>query len=70
MALARNHVLAAFVTKGMAADLYVHWLLRHDGQPVSYAQLLLTIRCFGAEGSGFKERTWNDHAAALYWRRL
>ena len=70
MALARNHVLAAFVTKEMAADLHVHWALRHDGQPMSYAQLLLTMQRFGDEGFEFKERTWNDRAAALHWQRL
>ena len=67
-ALARDYVLVAFVAEGMAADLNVHWALRPDGQPKPYAQVLLTMRRIGAEGFGFKERTWNDRAAALRWR--
>ena len=69
-ALARDYVLVAFVAEGMAADLNVHWALRPDGQPKPYAQVLLTMRRIGAEGFGFKERAWNDRAAALRWRQL
>jgi len=69
-ALARDYVGVAFVAEGMAADLNVHWALRPDGQPRPYAQVLLTTRRIGAEGFGFKERAWNDRAAALRWRQL
>jgi len=69
-ALARDYVRAAFVAQGMAADLNVHWALRPDEQPKPYAQVLLTMRRIGAEGFGFKERAWNDRAAALRWRQL
>jgi len=69
-ALARDYVHVAFVAEGMVADLNVHWALRPDGQPKPYAQVLLTMRRIGAEGFGFKERAWNDRAAALRWRQL
>lgn len=69
-ALARDYVLSAFVAVGMAADLNVHWALRDDGRPKPYAQALLTLRRTGPEGFGLKERTWNDRANALRWRRL
>ena len=68
--LARDYVQVAFVAEGMAADLNVHWALRPDGQPKPYAQVLLTMRCIGAEGFGLKERAWNDRAAALRLRQL
>lgn len=69
-ALARDYVLAAFVAKGMAADLNVHWALRDDRQAKPYAQALLTLRRAEPEGSGLKEPAWNDRAKAVRWRRL
>ena len=68
--LARDYVMAAFVTDGMMADLNVHWALRDDGQPKPYAQALLTTRRFGPQGFGFKVLEWNDWANALRWRSL
>lgn len=42
--LAQNFVERKFVSRGMIADLNVHWDIREDGEPKPYAHVMLTTR--------------------------
>ena len=66
--LARDFVRAEFVSRGMVADLNVHWDMGADGQPKPHAHVMLTMREVGAEGFGRKVRDWNRAALVEEWR--
>ncbi len=66
--LARDFVRAEFVSRGMIADLNVHWDIGADGQPKPHAHVMLTMREVGAEGFGRKVRDWNRAALVGEWR--
>jgi len=68
VALAREFVREQFVSRGMVADLNVHWTKARDGGEQPHAHVMLTMR--GVEGNGFglKQREWNDKALLRTWR--
>jgi Ti-type conjugative transfer relaxase TraA len=66
--LAREFVRAEFVSRGMVADLNVHWDIGADGQPKPHAHVMLSLREVGAEGFGRKVRDWNRAALVEEWR--
>ena len=66
--LARDFVRAEFVSRGMIADLNVHWDMGADGQPKPHAHVMLTMREVGPDGFGQKERGWNGHENVEQWR--
>jgi Ti-type conjugative transfer relaxase TraA len=66
--LARDFVRAEFVSRGMIADLNVHWDRGADGQPKPHAHVMLTMREVGADGFGRKVRDWNRAALVEEWR--
>ena len=58
--LARDFVQEQFVSRGMVADLNVHWAVGEDGQAKPHAHVLLTMRAVTPEGFGAKVREWNN----------
>ncbi len=68
IALARDFVEREFVTRGMAADLNVHWDIGADGEAKPHAHVMLTLRHVGADGFGAKVREWNATALLQHWR--
>lgn len=68
IALAREFVQAAFVDRGMVADLNVHWDLDVEGQPKPHAHVMLSLRRVGPDGFGAKVRDWNRTALLETWR--
>lgn len=66
--LARSFVQREFVSKGMVADLNVHWDIGKDGQPKPHAHVMLTLREAGPDGFGAKVRDWNRTNALGKWR--
>ena len=73
VALARDFVREEFVSRGMAADLNVHWGVRANGEAQPHAHVMLTMRRVedGPDGEGRfgpKERAWNDRALLGGWR--
>ena len=58
--LARDFVREQFVSRGMVADLNVHWAVGEDGQAKPHAHVLLTMRAVTSEGFGPKVREWNS----------
>jgi Ti-type conjugative transfer relaxase TraA len=66
--LARDFVGREFVSRGMIADLNVHWDVGADGQPRPHAHVMLTTREVGEEGFGAKVRDWNRTALLQHWR--
>jgi Ti-type conjugative transfer relaxase TraA len=68
IALARDFVREQFVTRGMIADLNVHWGVARDGEAQPHAHVMLTMREVGPEGFGLKQRDWNDRALLAEWR--
>ena len=66
--LARDFVRAEFVSRGMVADLNVHWDVGSDGQPKPHAHVMLTMREVGVDGFGRKVRDWNRAALVEEWR--
>jgi ATP-dependent exoDNAse (exonuclease V) alpha subunit len=65
VALLRDFVHHHFVTKGMVADCAIH----RDNPNNPHAHVLLTMRPFGKNGFGLKERSWNARASLEVWRR-
>src|SRR3954464_6080959 len=59
VALARDFVQRAFVSRGMVADLNVYWLVDAHGEAKPHARVMLTLREVGPEGFGPKVRAWN-----------
>ncbi|MBM2709941.1 Ti-type conjugative transfer relaxase TraA [Mesorhizobium caraganae] len=66
--LARDFVQAEFVSKGMVADLNVHWDRAEDGSPKPHAHVMLTMRCVDENGFGAKVRDWNATHLVERWR--
>ncbi|UTP40932.1 Ti-type conjugative transfer relaxase TraA [Phenylobacterium sp. LH3H17] len=69
LALARAFVQREFVSKGMVADLNVHWDIGKDGEPKPHAHVMLTLREATPNGFGAKVRDWNRVNALGQWRR-
>lgn len=68
VALARDFVAREFLSRGMIADLNIHWDIGADGEAKPHAHVMLTLREIGAEGFGAKVREWNATALLQHWR--
>jgi Ti-type conjugative transfer relaxase TraA len=68
IALARDFVAREFVSRGMIADLNVHWDKAADGSPKPHAHVMLSMREVGPDGFGQKERDWNSKELLGGWR--
>ncbi|MES0021083.1 Ti-type conjugative transfer relaxase TraA [Mesorhizobium sp. M0036] len=66
--LARDFVQVEFVSKGMVADLNVHWDRAEDGSPKPHAHVMLTMRSVDENGFGAKVRDWNATQLVERWR--
>ncbi len=65
---ARDFVRDEFVSRGMIADLNVHWDIGTDGQPKPHAHVMLTMRSVDEAGFGAKVREWNRSELLEHWR--
>ncbi|WP_198384399.1 Ti-type conjugative transfer relaxase TraA [Roseomonas sp. KE2513] len=78
VALARDFAEREFVSRGMVADLCVHWPMGEDGEAKPHAHVMLTMRRVaagsgpagyeGEAGFGPKEREWNRTELLEGWR--
>jgi Ti-type conjugative transfer relaxase TraA len=68
IALARDFVRDEFVSRGMIADLNVHWDIGADGEARPHAHVMLTMREVSDEGFGPKVRDWNAASLLEHWR--
>src|SRR3954462_9595020 len=68
VALARDFVHHAFVSRCMVADLNVHWPLDAQGEAKPHAHVMLTMREVKPEGFGLKVSAWNRVAELQGWR--
>lgn len=68
IALAREFVEREFVSRGMVADLNVHWDIGADGEAKPHAHVMLSLREVGPDGFGAKMREWNATALLQHWR--
>jgi Ti-type conjugative transfer relaxase TraA len=68
IALARDFVRDEFVSRGMIADLNVHWDIGADGEARPHAHVMLTMREVTEEGFGPKVRDWNATSLLEDWR--
>jgi len=68
VALARDFVREQFVSRGMVADLNVHWGVGADGEAQPHAHVMLTMRRVAGDRFGPKARDWNDRALLGGWR--
>ena len=68
IALAREFVAKEYVSRGMVADLNVHWDIGSDGQAKPHGHVMLTMREVDADGFGAKQRDWNATALLQTWR--
>jgi Ti-type conjugative transfer relaxase TraA len=66
--LARDFVREEFVSRGMIADLAVHWDIGADGQAKPHAHVMLTMRSVDETGFGAKVREWNRTELLEHWR--
>lgn len=66
--LARDFVRDEFVSRGMIADLNVHWDIGADGQAKPHAHVMLTMRSVDETGFGAKVRDWNRSELLEHWR--
>ncbi len=66
--LARDFVTREFVSRGMIADLNVHWDIGADGEPKPHAHVMLSMREVGEDGFGPKVREWNRTELLAHWR--
>lgn len=64
--LVRKFCQQCFVSKGMCADFAIHD--KGDGNP--HVHILLTTRKVNENGFTKKERSWNDKALLVEWRKL
>ncbi len=64
--LVRNFCQLCFVSKGMCVDFAIHD--KGDGNP--HVHILLTTRRVDENGFTVKDRSWNDKALLLEWRKL
>ena len=68
IALAQNFVRRQFVSRGMVADLNVHWSKDPDGEVKPHAHVMLSMREIDGDGFGKKHRAWNDVGLLREWR--
>src|SRR4051812_47414654 len=68
VALARKFVAEQFISRGMVADLNVHWPVDAQGEAKPHAHVMLTMREVGPEGFGLKVSAWNRVAELQGWR--
>ena len=68
MALARDFVREEFVSRGMVADLNVHWGRGADGEAQPHAHVMLSMRRVEDGGFGPKAREWNSTELLVGWR--
>jgi len=68
VALVQDFVREQFVSRGMVADLNVHWTKARDGGEQPHAHVMLTMRGVEGDGFGLKQRVWNDKALLRTWR--
>lgn len=74
--LAQDFVREQFVSRGMVADLNVHWATAGDGEAQPHAHVMLTMREVvpGQDGDGERARfghkvaAWNDRGLLVGWR--
>ncbi|ESX05211.1 conjugal transfer protein TrbA [Mesorhizobium sp. LSJC268A00] len=66
--LARDFVQVECVSRGMVADLNVHWDRAEDGSPKPHAHVMLTMRSADENGFGSKVRDWNATQLVGRWR--
>ncbi|HUO30700.1 MAG TPA: MobQ family relaxase, partial [Bryobacteraceae bacterium] len=66
--LAQDFVREQFVTRGMVADLNVHWGRTANGEDQPHAHVMLTMREVGPDGFGKKVREWNRTELLVGWR--
>jgi Ti-type conjugative transfer relaxase TraA len=66
--LARDFVQVEFVSRGMVADLNVHWDRAEDGSLKPHAHVMLTMRSVDKNGFGAKVRDWNQTELVERWR--
>ena len=66
--LARDFAQSEFVSRGMIADLNVHWDIGADGMAKPHAHVMLTMREVGEDGFGAKVRDWNRTEMVEHWR--
>lgn len=66
--LARDFVEREFVSRGVIADLNVHWDIGADGEPKPHAHVMLTTRAVDGSGFGPKVREWNRTELLEHWR--
>lgn len=66
--LARDFVQREFVTRGMVADLNVHWDIGADGMAKPHAHVMLSTREVREDGFGAKMREWNRTDLLEQWR--
>ncbi|TPI58245.1 Ti-type conjugative transfer relaxase TraA [Mesorhizobium sp. B3-1-7] len=66
--LAQDFVQAEFVSRGMIADLNVHWDVAEDGSIKPHAHVMLTMRWVDENGFGAKVRDWNRTDLVERWR--
>jgi hypothetical protein len=66
--LAREFVTDEFVSRGMIADLNVHWDHGADGEVKPHAHVMLTTREVAEDGFGAKVRDWNRAELLTHWR--
>lgn len=66
--LARDFVAQEFVSRGMVADLNVHWDQGLDGKMKPHAHVMLTMREIEGEDFGAKVREWNATSLVEHWR--
>jgi Ti-type conjugative transfer relaxase TraA len=68
VALIQDFVREQFVSRGMVADLNVHWTKARDGGEQPHVHVMLTMRGVEGDGFGLKQRGWNDKALLRTWR--
>src|SRR3954465_4469787 len=68
VALAHDFVQRAFVSRGMVADLNVHWPVDAQGEAKPHAHVMLTMREVKPEGFGLKVSAWNRVSELQGWR--
>ena len=60
--LVRDFLAEQFVSRGMVADVNVHWATAKDGEAQPHAHVMLTMRRVQGDGFGPKAREWNSRA--------
>lgn len=70
--MVRSFANQNFVSRGMVADVALHYPKGRDGQEQPHAHIMLTMREVdpaSATGFGKKERSWNSHDLVPEWRK-